>query len=111
MYSLDALKRVKSIWDFDDVYTGPLFGFGSAVNYYRTQSSSQYLEKIRVPALLVQAKDDPLIPFEVYDHPAFREKPVAAARSGRARRARGIHLAPSSRASGWTESSSTGWNR
>jgi predicted alpha/beta-fold hydrolase len=75
MYSLDALKRVKSIWDFDDVYTGPLFGFGSAVNYYRTQSSSQYLEKIRVPALLVQAKDDPLIPFKVYDHPAFRENP------------------------------------
>jgi hypothetical protein len=75
MYSLEALKRVKSIWDFDEVYTGPLFGFGSAVNYYRTQSSNQYLEKIRVPALLVQAKDDPLIPFEVYDHPAFRENP------------------------------------
>jgi predicted alpha/beta-fold hydrolase len=28
-----------------------------------------------VPALLVQAKDDPLIPFAVYDHPAFRENP------------------------------------
>jgi hypothetical protein len=28
-----------------------------------------------VPALLVQAKDDPLIPFSVYDHPAFRENP------------------------------------
>ncbi len=75
VYSLDGLKRVRSIWDFDDVYTGPLFGFGSAVNYYRTQSSNQYLEKIRVPALLVQAKDDPLIPFSVYDHPAFRENP------------------------------------
>ena len=73
MYSLEALKRVRSIWDFDDIYTGPLFGFGSAVNYYGTQSSNQYLEKIRVPALLVQAKDDPLIPFSVFDHPAFRE--------------------------------------
>jgi hypothetical protein len=86
MYKLDGLKRVRSIWDFDDIYTGPLFGFGSAVNYYGTQSSNQYLEKIRVPALLVQAKDDPLIPFSVFDHPAFRENPhlelVAAEHGG-----------------------------
>jgi predicted alpha/beta-fold hydrolase len=75
IYSLEGLKRVRSIWDFDDVYTGPLFGFGSAVNYYRTQSSNQYLAKIRVPTLLMQAKDDPLIPFSVYDRPEFRDNP------------------------------------
>src|SRR5882762_5399392 len=33
----------------------------------------QFLERIRIPTLLVQAKDDPLIPFEVYDHPAFSQ--------------------------------------
>jgi predicted alpha/beta-fold hydrolase len=76
MYSLDGLKRVRSIWDFDDVYTGPLFGFGSAVNYYRTQSSNQYLARIRVPALILQSKDDPLIPFFVYDRAEFRENPA-----------------------------------
>ena len=37
--------------------------------------SNQFLDRIRVPALLVQAKDDPLIPFEVYDHPAFARNP------------------------------------
>lgn len=75
IYSLEPLKKVRTIYDFDDLYTGPLFGFGNADNYYATQSSNQFLSKIRIPALLVQAKDDPLIPFSVYDHPAFRENP------------------------------------
>jgi uncharacterized protein len=71
LFRLADLDRVKSIWDFDDLFTAPAFGFGVADNYYATQSSNQFLEHIRVPALLVQAKDDPLIPFEVYQHPAF----------------------------------------
>ncbi|HML17466.1 MAG TPA: alpha/beta fold hydrolase [Bryobacteraceae bacterium] len=75
IYSTENLKRVRTIYDFDDYYTARLFGFGTAANYYRTQSSNQYLEKIRVPTLVVIAKDDPLVPFAVYDHPAFRENP------------------------------------
>ncbi len=75
IYSLDPLKKIRTIYDFDDLYTGPLFGFGNADNYYGTQSSNRFIGKIRIPALLVQAKDDPLIPFSVYDHPAFRENP------------------------------------
>ncbi len=75
IYSLEPLKKVRTIYDFDDLYTGPLFGFGNADNYYETQSAKQFLGRIRVPALVVQAKDDPLIPFSVYDHPAFRENP------------------------------------
>ncbi len=74
-YTLEHLSKIRTIYDFDDYYTARLFGFGTAENYYRTQSSNQYLEKIRVPTLLVVAKDDPLVPFSVYDHPAFRENP------------------------------------
>ena len=75
MYTLEHLPKVRTIYDFDDYYTARLFGFGTAENYYRTQSSNQFLERIRVPALIVVAKDDPLVPFEVYDHPAFRTNP------------------------------------
>jgi hypothetical protein len=71
VYTLEHLEKVHSIADFDDFYTARLFGFGTAANYFRTQSSNQFLEKIRVPTLLIHAKDDPLIPFQVYDHPAF----------------------------------------
>ncbi len=75
LYSTEQLDRVKTIFDFDDVYTAKFFGFGTAENYYRTQSANQFLEHIRVPALLIISKDDPLVPFEVYDHPAFRSNP------------------------------------
>ncbi|MGA3188451.1 MAG: alpha/beta fold hydrolase [Bryobacteraceae bacterium] len=75
IYSLEPLKKIRTIYDFDDLYTGPLFGFGNADNYYTTQSANRFIGKIRVPTLVIQAKDDPLIPFAVYDHPAFRENP------------------------------------
>lgn len=75
LYSVDGLERVTSIWEFDDRYTGPLFGFGNAETYYRTQSSQGFLNAIRTPALVIHAKDDPLVPDEIYGHPAFRENP------------------------------------
>ncbi len=75
LYSDRELTNVRTVYDFDDLYTARLFGFGNAGNYYATQAAKNFLADIRVPALLVQAKDDPLIPFEVYDHPAFRSNP------------------------------------
>ena len=78
LYNPAGLNQVKSIWEFDDRFTAPLFGFGTAANYYATQSSGQYLDAIRVPTLLICAKDDPLVPFEIYDHPALRSNPALA---------------------------------
>ncbi|HYP15465.1 MAG TPA: alpha/beta fold hydrolase [Bryobacteraceae bacterium] len=72
VYDLQALEQARSVYEFDDKITAPFFGFGTAANYYATQSSNQFLDQIRVPTLLVQAKDDPLIPFESFDHPAIR---------------------------------------
>ena len=74
-FSLDGLDRVRSVFEFDDKFTARAFGFGTADNYYATQSANQFLERIRVPTLLVQAKDDPLVPFGVYNHPAFLNNP------------------------------------
>jgi predicted alpha/beta-fold hydrolase len=75
LFDLGGLDAVRNVYDFDDRFTAQAFAFGSADNYYATQSSNQFLDGIRVPSLLVQAKDDPLIPFEVYNHPAFSTNP------------------------------------
>lgn len=75
LYPLEPLAKIRTIVDFDNHYTAKLFGFGTAANYFATQSSSEFLDGICVPALLIQAKDDPLIPFRVYDHMAFRSNP------------------------------------
>lgn len=68
---IDA-SRASSIWEFDEVVTARTFGFESAADYYAQSSSAAYLDRIRLPALLVQAEDDPFIPWEVYDrNPVF----------------------------------------
>jgi len=75
-YSLLGLDDVRTIWEFDDRFTAPLFGFGTAANYYATQSATNYLDSIRVPTLVISAKDDPLVPFEIYRHRAFQNNPA-----------------------------------
>lgn len=75
LYNPSGLDEVHSIWEFDDRFTAPLFGFGSAANYYATQSAARYLDTICIPTLVITAKDDPLVPFDVYDHPAFKSNP------------------------------------
>ena len=75
-YSLLGLDDVRTIWEFDDRFTAPLFGFGTAANYYATQSATNYLDSIRVPTLVICAKDDPLVPFEIYRHRAFQNNPA-----------------------------------
>jgi len=72
---LDALPSVNSVYDFDNQFTAVSFGFGTADCYYATQSAQNFLNSIRIPTLVVQAKDDPLIPFRVYGHSAFQSNP------------------------------------
>jgi predicted alpha/beta-fold hydrolase len=74
-YTGEELARPRSLWEIDDFITAPSFGFGTAENYYATQSANRFLECIRVPTLVIAAQDDPLIPFEMYSHAAFRTNP------------------------------------
>lgn len=71
LFEARNIDKVKSVYEFDDKFTAPHFDFGNAANYYATQSSQNFLAGIRVPALVIQAKDDPLIPYRVYSHPGF----------------------------------------
>lgn len=74
-FDLSNMDDVKTVYDFDDRFTAQSFGFGTADRYYATQSSNQFLAGIRVPTLIVHAKDDPMVPVEVYRHPALTENP------------------------------------
>lgn len=75
VYTLEYLPKIRTIREFDDHYTARLFGFGTAANYFRTQSSNQFLGHIRVPTLVIHAKDDPMVPSSSFDHTAFGENP------------------------------------
>ena len=70
-----VLERIKTVWDLDDLITAKFFGFGTAENYYRTQSAIAHLDRIALPALLIAAKDDPLVPYEIYRHASITRNP------------------------------------
>lgn len=71
-----SLPRRLSLWEFDDRYTAPRGGYASAADYYRRASSLPLVPRIRVPTLLLTARDDPFIAVESFEslpaHPAIR---------------------------------------
>lgn len=62
----DALPRLRTMYDFDNVITAPLHGFADADDYYRKSSSIGWLHGIKRPTLLLSATDDPFLPPEVF---------------------------------------------
>ena len=70
--------------DFDDQFVAPVFGFSGARDYYESCSAGPLLNDIRVPTIIVTSKDDPVVPFSMYDRfPMSSEiEMVATARGG-----------------------------
>ena len=64
--TVEGLRGIKSLFAFDDQYTAPLNGFADAYDYYGQCSSGPYLDAIRIPTLLVNARNDPFLPETCY---------------------------------------------
>ncbi len=60
-----TVDRCKSLWEFDNEVTAKLHGFQNVHDYYKRCSSRQFLSNIKVPTLIVHAKDDPFTTSEV----------------------------------------------
>jgi uncharacterized protein len=58
---LNKLNFVKTLRDFDDLFTGPLHGFQDAEEYYQVNSSLHFLDKIEIPTLVLNAQNDPFL--------------------------------------------------
>ena len=63
---LEAIEGADSIWSFDDRVTGPRNGFAGAQEYYNATAGMHKLDAIRLPLLMIHAKDDPWIPVAPY---------------------------------------------
>jgi predicted alpha/beta-fold hydrolase len=57
-----ALRRVRDLYQFDNVFTAPLHGFRDTEDYWARGSAKPHLHCIRVPALVVNARNDPFVP-------------------------------------------------
>jgi predicted alpha/beta-fold hydrolase len=56
--SKTAIKSIKTLKDFDDVYTSKAHGFIDALDYYDKCSCKQFLSAIPIPSLILNAKND-----------------------------------------------------
>ncbi|MEZ4809668.1 MAG: alpha/beta fold hydrolase [Allomuricauda sp.] len=60
------IKNIRTLKDFDDIYTSRAHNFKDALDYYAKCSSLQFLPNIKVPTLIINAKDDSFLGPECY---------------------------------------------
>jgi len=68
--------RLKTFMDFDNRYTAPINGFRDAEDYFAKCSSRQFLTAIRIPTLLVNAKNDPFLAEACFPYDEARSNPA-----------------------------------
>lgn len=61
-YDVRAVRRARSLREYDRTVVVPMHGFASVEDYYARSSSGPFLPRITVPTLLVYAEDDPMVP-------------------------------------------------
>lgn len=74
-YDTADLSGIRTIEQFDNRYVAPAFGFADANDYYARASSRPVIRRIRIPTLIIHAKDDPFIPFEPIRDPSIAANP------------------------------------
>jgi len=58
----EAIARAKSLREFDDAFTAPMHGFRDADDYWARASAKPWLPGIKVPHLVLNARNDPFVP-------------------------------------------------
>ncbi len=62
LFKREDLLAARDLYDFDNVFTAPLHGFKSTEDYWARASAKPHLHTIRIPALVVNARNDPFVP-------------------------------------------------
>ncbi|KAG7352703.1 alpha/beta fold family hydrolase [Nitzschia inconspicua] len=61
LVDLELLQSCTTITEFDEAFTVPLFGFDDHLDYYNQTSCLNFLDRIQVPTLICNARDDPFM--------------------------------------------------
>ncbi len=62
LFNRDKLAAARTLYEFDDVFTAPLHGFRDTPDYWQRASAKPQLARIRIPALVLNARNDPFVP-------------------------------------------------
>jgi uncharacterized protein len=62
LFDRERLLAARDLYAFDDVFTAPLHGFRNTDDYWARGSAKPHLHRIRIPALVLNARNDPFVP-------------------------------------------------
>ncbi len=62
LFDGQALREVRDLYEFDNLFTAPLHGFRDTEDYWARASAKPQLPRIRLPALVLNARNDPFVP-------------------------------------------------
>jgi uncharacterized protein len=62
LFDRNAMLAVRDIYTFDNIFTAPLHGFKNTDDYYQRASGKPHMQAVTVPALALNALNDPFIP-------------------------------------------------
>lgn len=62
LFDGSRLMAARDLYEFDNIFTAPVHGFRDARDYYARASAKPHLHRIRVPALVLNAVNDPFVP-------------------------------------------------
>ncbi|GAA4839377.1 YheT family hydrolase [Algivirga pacifica] len=71
-FTIADVKKVKTFEELDDMYTAPAHHYPNAREFWRATSCKHYIPDIKVPTLIINATNDPLLPEE--SHPILETK-------------------------------------
>lgn len=64
--TIEKIKSINTLFDFDNIYTSKAHGFVDALDYYEKSSSLQFLKNIKIPTLIINALNDSFLSPECY---------------------------------------------
>jgi uncharacterized protein len=62
LFSRERMLAARDLYQFDNVFTAPLHGFRDTEDYWARGSAKPHLHRIHIPALLLNARNDPFVP-------------------------------------------------
>ena len=71
----DGIRAIRSLQEFDDRYTAPLHGFRDAADYWKRASARQFLPRISIPTLILNARNDPFLTADSMPGPEAEANP------------------------------------
>ncbi len=68
LFDRERMLAARDLYEFDNVFTAPVHGFRNTEDYWARASAKPHLHRIRIPALVLNARNDPFVPASSLPH-------------------------------------------